>query len=549
MAMLQVRKLTITFGERQVVRDLSFTIADGEKVGLVGDNGAGKTSIMRVLHGDLQPDDGDVLLTRRRKDSICYIPQHLTLRGLQRETDVLSFLLDGRGLRALSHRLAEIDALVKGPVGQERLEELVNERVRLEEQYLEKEGYRAEDAILDILVGVGLSHVHLDQKVTTLSGGQKSRLALARLLFQQSELLLLDEPTNHIDEEAVGWLGEYLSSVPQSVLVISHLPAFLDRVVRRILLLDNSGALKSYPGNYSQFVNLRNRQALTQQRAAAKLQSELERQRGIIRTAMKQSNYKLMHAREKVVAKLEKQVPAQSKARHVKISFSVKTPLHAPAILAQDLCKSFGDKRVLNRVSIDVGATARLGLIGENGAGKTTLLRLLTGDLPPDTGSIHRSRNLELGWYRQELEDLNDDHTIWQEAESLDFGTPQHVRSALAHFLFGDKRLHQRVGTLSRGERARLALCKLILARPNFLLLDEPTNHLDQPSRARLAAALAQYRGALLVVSHDAEFLTQVGIEWALQLPSGRLLRIADREAVLPVGPTSGRTKSAPGRR
>jgi ATP-binding cassette subfamily F protein 3 len=529
--MLQVRKLTITFGERQIVRDLSFTIADGEKVGLVGDNGVGKTSIMRVIHGDLQPDNGDVLLTRRWQDSVCYIPQHLSLRGARREQDVLSFMLDGRGLRELANRLAEIDALVKGPVGQARLEELIAERVRLGEQYLEKEGYRAEDDILNLFIGVGLSRVGLEQKVATLSGGQKSRLALARLLFQQSQLLLLDEPTNHIDEEAVGWLAEYLSAAPQSVLVISHLPAFLDRVVRRILLLDNNGELKSYPGNYSQFVALRERRALTQQRATAKLQAELARQRGIVRTATIQSNWKLKHAREKVVARLEKQLPAQRKARHVKIAFGARAPLHGPAVLAHDVCKSFGEKRALNRVSIEVGAAARMGVIGENGAGKTTLLRILAGELPPDTGSVHRSRKLEMGWYRQELEDLTDEHSIWQEVESLGFGTPQHLRSALAHFLFGDRRLNQQVGTLSRGERARLALCKLILSRPNFLLLDEPTNHLDQPSRARLATALAQYQGALLVVSHDAEFLAGVGIEWALHLPSGRSVRIADRQA------------------
>jgi len=381
--MLQVRGLTITFGERQVVRDLSFTIADGEKVGLVGDNGAGKTSIMRVIHGDLEPDSGDVLLAKRRKDGVCYIPQHLSLRGIQREKDVLSFMLDGRGLNELASRLAEIDALVKGPIGQARLEELMDGRVRLEEQYMEKEGYRAEDDILNILVGVGLSSVGLDQKVATLSGGQKSRLALARLLFQQSEILLLDEPTNHIDEEAVGWLGAYLATVHQSVLVISHLPAFLDRVATRILLLENTGELKSYPGNYSQFVSLRGRQALAHQRVTAKLQAELERQRGIIRTAERQSNYRLKHAREKVVARLEKQLPAQPKTRRVKISFSARTPLHAPAILAQDICRSFGDKRVLNRVSVEVGALSRLGVIGENGAGKTTLLRILAGDLQP----------------------------------------------------------------------------------------------------------------------------------------------------------------------
>jgi ATP-binding cassette subfamily F protein 3 len=431
---------------------------------------------------------------------------------------------------------------VAGTVGQARLEQLVDERVRLEEQFLEKEGYRAEDEILNILAGVGLNRVDLDQKVATLSGGQKSRLALARLLFQQSELLLLDEPTNHIDEEAVGWLGGYLSTVRQSVLVISHLPAFLDRVVSRILLLDSTGEVKSYPGNYSQFVSLRSRQALTQQRVTAKVQSELERQRGVIRTAITQRNFKLQHAREKVVARLQQQVPVQAKTRHVKISFSAKTPLHSAAVLAQDICKSFGDKRVLHRISVEIGAAARLGIIGENGAGKTTLLRILTGDLPPDTGSLHRSQKLEMGWYRQELEDLEDDRSIWQEVESLGFGTPQQLRSALALFLFGDKRLHQRVGTLSRGERARLALCKLILARPNLLLLDEPTNHLDQPSRARLAAALAQYQGALLVVSHDAQFLAGIGVEWALQLPSGRLLRLADRETALrPAPPAAGK--------
>lgn len=533
MAILQVKNLTITFGERQVVRNLSFRLADGEKAGLVGDNGVGKTSIMRVINDELEPDSGDVALKRQRRDGVCYVPQHLSLSNLQREKDVLSFMLDGRGLREIASRIAEIDALVKGPVGQARLEELMDERVRLEEQYLEKEGYRAEADILDILAGIGLDRVDLEQKVATLSGGQKSRLALARLLFQPSDLLLLDEPTNHIDEEAVDWLGGYLSTVPQSVLVISHLPAFLDRVVTRILLLDSAGELKSYPGNYSKFVHLRSRQALTQQRVTAKLQAELARQRDIIRTAERQSNYKLKHAREKVVARLEKQLPIESKTRHVKISFSAKTPLHTSAITARSISKSFGEKRVLDRVSVEVSAMARLGVVGENGAGKTTLLRILAGDLEPDTGTLRRGRKLELGWYRQELEDLEDDHSIWQEVQSLGFGTPQQLRSALAHFLFGSKRLRQRVGTLSRGERARLALCKLILARPNLLLLDEPTNHLDQPSRGRLAAALAQYRGALVVVTHDAEFLAAVNIEWALHLPSGRSVRAKELPSFL----------------
>jgi len=354
-------------------------------------------------------------------------------------------------------------------------------------------------------------------------------LALARLLFVQADLLLLDEPTNHIDEEAVAWLGGYLSAVRQTVLVISHLPAILDRVVGKILLLDApTGQLKSYPGNYSQFLNIREKERITNLRTEEKLQDEIARQKSVIRTAATMGKDKLMHSREKVVARLEKQIQKPVKIRTAKIAFPVKTTLNKLVISAREISHAFGKKQVLNNVSLEMSPTMRLGIIGENGAGKTTLLRILASAIKPDSGHISRSKNLEIGWYRQELENLTDAHSVMQEVESLEVGTPQALRSALAHFLFVGSRLAQKVGSLSRGERARLALCKIMLSRPNLLLLDEPTNHLDQASRASLMSALKAYQGAVIVVSHDTGFLTGIGVEWALHLPTGKSVRIAE---------------------
>jgi ATPase subunit of ABC transporter with duplicated ATPase domains len=285
--------------------------------------------------------------------------------------------------------------------------------------------------------------------------------------------------------------------------------------------------LKSYPGNYSHFLTLRSRENITAQRQEDWLVDEIRRQKKFIRSAS-QSQVGLKHSREKVVKRLEEQLPSvkTKTTKKLNIAFPVRNPLRREAITVSGVMKSFGSKKVLGNISLEVMSQERLAIVGVNGAGKTTLLRIIAGELEPDMGKITRSKNLELGWYRQEQDNLSDDSTVFDEAASTGFGNQQVLRSVLAHFLFGADRLSQRVGTLSRGERARLALCKIMLKQPNLLLLDEPTNHLDQPSRQSLIEALSKYKGAIIAVSHDVGFLVAIGAEWGVSLPDGRSVRI-----------------------
>lgn len=524
--MLQVNKLSVSFGERQIFNDLSFVIGDGEKVGLAGGNGVGKTTILRIIAEEIQPDSGDVKFSRNDAQSIGYVPQHLNIDQQDKEMSVYEFMLEGRGLRRIRDDMTEIERCLRESEGdKERLSEAF---LDLNDQYLTSEGYRADDDILNLLLGLGLEDVDTDQQVITLSGGQKTRLVLARMLFEQSDFLMLDEPTNHIDEEAVQWLSEYLAKSRQSMLIVSHVPSFLNQIVERILYLDATTCqIKSYPGNYTRFLTLRSRENKTAQKQEDWFVAEIERQKKFITNAP-QSKTGLKHSREKIVKKLEKQLPViQVKAaKELDINFPVRNPLRREAASALEIVKSFGSKKVLDNITLTIGSQDRLAVVGDNGTGKTTLLKILAGEIEQDKGHVVRSRNLELGWYRQEQDDLQDDSLVYDEVAGTGFSNQRVLRSILAHFLFPADRLTQKVGTLSRGERARLALCKLMVRQPNMLLLDEPTNHLDQPSRQSLVKALSKYKGAIVVVSHDYEFLLAINASWGIHLPDGRSVRI-----------------------
>ncbi|HCU70715.1 MAG TPA: hypothetical protein DIC35_03085 [Candidatus Moranbacteria bacterium] len=522
--MINVSNISVSFEGRSILEGVSFSINPGNKVGLVGVNGSGKTTLLRILTGELAADSGNISISKKLY-KISYVPQHLTLSPEQLDLTVLSFMLEGRDLVVIRKRMEELGALIDQENSQADMDS-INEYIRLQEEFNQKEGYRSKDDIASILDGLGIGNVQLSEKIINMSGGQKTRLALARMLYEDSDLLLLDEPTNHIDEESVKWFTNYLARIRKPILVISHAPEFLDSIVNRILLLEDRH-LKSYPGNFSKFIHLRQKEGIASSRATEKLLSEIERHRRFIKKAP-QNKSKMKHSREKLVAKLEKQIIAPVRQlRKMKFQISPRKPLRSSALNIQAVSKSFGKRRILDEISFELGPTERIGILGENGAGKTTLLKIIYTEMKPDKGKVILNPKVEMGWYRQEQEGLNDAFSVLEEVKQAnsDLST-QIVRGALSHFLFPSDRTNQRVGTLSRGERARLALCKIMLSGSNMLLLDEPTNHLDQASRDSLTQALLSYKGALIIVSHDQDFLRGIGVLWSLKLPLGEIVRI-----------------------
>jgi len=523
--MLQAKGLSLSFGERKVLDDISFTVGRGEKVGLVGANGAGKTTILRILIGESSLESGSVRIKKGVK--VSYVPQYLSLGQSESNLDVLNLMLNARNLHSISDRMREIEKRIEKNSPESQIDMFLQEYFSLQEEYSRIGGYQAESDVARILSGVGLGNIDLEQGVKFLSGGQKTKLAFARALFEQPDLLLLDEPTNHIEMESVDWLAEYVLKSQQSVMVISHLQNFLDAIVSKILFLDKeTGKLRIYPGNYSQFLSIQEVDDLARERLNGKVSKEINRQKRLVQN-LSQSKSGLKHSREKVIQRLESVKPKTARqAKDFKLNFPVKDKLRSSVISVEVVGKSFEKKEVFRNISFRIGPQERMGIIGENGSGKTTLLRMICQKIKPDKGRIFLNPKVTIGWYQQEQEGINDSLSLLEEAKKSSDFAPRDLYNILAHFLFSYEKLSQLVGSLSRGERARLILCKIMLTRANILILDEPTNHLDKTSIESLAQALNAYNGAMIVVSHDQEFLRRIGIYRCIRMPSGDLVNI-----------------------
>lgn len=517
--MLIIKNISMSFESRIILQNISFSLRDGEKVGLVGDNGAGKTTLLNIIMGELSPDQGTVKFTGKPS----YIPQYISMNGNSENLDVLSYMLDGRGLNKIIARMKEIEKVMDNS-NTNTDDTLISEYLELLDKYSEHEGYRAEDDILDLLSGIGLPDIDPFQPIQSLSGGQKSKMALARMLYEQSDMLILDEPTNHIDEAAYSWLCRYLSRIKKSMLIVSHLPALLDQVVSRILYLDNCKMiLKSYPGNYSKFLALKTAEVSREEKETKIFTSRIKQLEHLIKNAP-QSKSSMKHSREKTITKLKTKLPTTNKQKKLKIDFPISKLLRSNAFQINNISKTYGTKTILRNISLELGPNERLLLNGENGVGKTTLLKILAGLILPDTGMIKQNNYLSIGFYQQEQENLNDKNSVLQEVRGVNLDIlEKNIRSALAHFLFPQDQINQIVGTLSRGERTRLALCKIMLSGANCLLLDEPTNHLDLKSRESLMDALVDYHGSLLIVSHDDNFNNNLCLNRILTISGGYL--------------------------
>jgi ATPase subunit of ABC transporter with duplicated ATPase domains len=517
MTTLDVRDLSVEVGGKTVVSDLSFTLRAGDKMGVVGRNGAGKTSLLKVLGGEDLPLRGTVT----RTGAIGYLRQDPRQHRADDHVTGLEHILAARDLVDLARRLEKARIQLEESHGDKNVARFA----RLEEEYRELGGYAAESEARTLTAGLGLANDRLALPVRALSGGERRRLELARILFGGSDLLMLDEPTNHLDADAKHWLMKFLASYRGALIVVSHDLKLLDASITRILHVDRDQVVE-YRGTYSQYRKARSEDEIRLRSLAGRQEQEIKRLKTLAdsmrgQTAKRARKAKTLDTRvEKLTAK---KVEGPAHERTVKFRFP--EPPHSGKVMlfANDLAKSYGGPPVFEDISFDVGRGERLLIMGLNGAGKTSLLRILAGESEADRGTFRLGHGVSLGYYAQEHEGIHDGMPVIDHMRAESRAEDQALRALLGMFRLSGEMAFQDAGTLSGGEKTKLALAQLVAGQKNLLMLDEPTNNLDPPSRTAIAEALAGWPGSMILVSHDIEFVEALAPQRVLLMPDGTL--------------------------
>ena len=518
MIVLTVTNLKKSFGVEEVLEDINLSLAQGERMGLVGVNGSGKTTLLRILSGQLSADEGTIAMQKGMV--MGYLQQRY-------EPEEGSTVLDEMmavyaPLLKAEARLRDIEREMAS-AGEADLIRLGDEYGRLHERFEREEGYAIRSRVQGVLQGLGFSKEQQAQEARLLSGGELTRLTLGRLLLQKPDLLLLDEPTNHLDLEALQWLVAYLKDYSGAFLVVSHDRYFLDSVCTAMVEI-LFGVSEQYKGNYSRYVEQRQERFLTRIRAWEQQQKEIERQKAIIaryRSFNREKSIRAAESREKALDRMDL-LDKPMEEKQVRFSFTAGARMGEEALKLENLSKSFGARCLFRDAGVLIRSGERAALIGANGVGKSTLLEILMGYVSPDTGSFRFGSNADIGYYDQKQQSLHVDKTVLREVWDDFPRLLQHeVRGALGLFLFSADDVFKPVSALSGGEKARVALTKLMLRRKNFLVLDEPTNHLDSDSREALEEALDGFEGTILAVSHDRYFINRFATRVLVLTPEG----------------------------
>ncbi len=522
--MLQAQAISVEVGGRLLVESASFTVMSRDKVGIVGRNGAGKTSLFKVLGGADEPAAGRVL----RKGGFGYLPQDPRIDATLDGRSCVTHVLSGRGIDDEITRIEKLRiAMEESPD-----ERNVGRYVNAEETFRTNGGYAAESEARSIAAGLGIPDARMEQPISTLSGGERRRVELARILFAGSDVLCLDEPTNHLDVDAKSWLLGFLRQYQGALLVISHDLELLDESITRVLHLDRPtegavGELIEYRGTYSQYVRSRADDEARRAKKAALQAKEIDRLQTVVdRFGAKATKATMAHSIEKRIARLEavrEHGPQSTKTLTVRFPDPPKPG--QTVIEASGLCKAYGGPTIFEDIDFDLGRGERLLVLGLNGAGKTSLLRILAEETTADLGDFRFGHNVHVGYYAQEHDNLRTDESLLTNIRDavppgIELGET-YLRGLLGMFgLSGDK-VFQDSGTLSGGEKTKLALAMLMVGRNNLLLLDEPTNNLDPPSRQAVADALVDWPGAIILVSHDEDFVRELAPTKVLLMPDG----------------------------
>ena len=518
--MLIARDLRLEVGTKTLVDGASFSVQSGDRIGLVGRNGAGKTTLMRSLVGDSEPAEGTVL----RSGIIGYFAQEAALPELEHEdATALERILMAREIGAMQRRIEHARARLDDLEGLER-DKGIARFSRLHDEFEAKGGFVAEAEAKRIASKVGIGNDELHQPVKTMSGGQRRRVELARILFAETDVLLLDEPTNHLDLDAKSWLIEFLTTYKGGMLVISHDLPLLDEAITSVLALEH-GEVETYRGNYSNYLVERDKRRERKERARkhqdeaiARLEENIRRFKG---TTEKMA--KVARSMETRVDRMKRElVEMQKSGKKVRVAFPQPVASGRVPLAATGLAKAFGDNVVFVDIEFAVERGERMLLVGLNGAGKTTLLRILAGVETADLGEVSLGHNATLGYYAQEHEQVLSGVTVFEHMREAARLPDQTLRTMLGAFLLADK-VGQDASSLSGGEKTKLALAMLVASRPNVLLLDEPTNNLDPQAKEALLDALTIYEGTVVLVSHDTDFVAQMMPDRAVLMPEGEM--------------------------
>ncbi|GAB6138230.1 ABC-F family ATP-binding cassette domain-containing protein [Halanaerobaculum tunisiense] len=503
MSFLQLREGSKRYPEQIIFQNISLQIQKQDRIGLIGANGTGKSTLLRILAGKEYLDQGEMITSNHLE--IGYLAQNL---DLELETTLYQTMLSVfADLFKLEERMAELETKMGQLTGAE-LDKVMKRYSRLREEYEADNGYQIESQIEGVLKGLGFSTSDFTRQLANFSGGQKTRAALAKLLLQQPDLLLLDEPTNHLDLAAKEWLEGYLADYPGAVVIISHDRYFLNQVIDRIWELEK-GRFEEYKGDYSFYTTEKEHRLLTWQREYEQQQKKIKEMKDFIRKYKAGIKSKQARGRQKKLDKMEK-IPPPPSLSHPQIEFTCDTVSGEQVLEVTDLTKSYPDELVLDEISFKLYRGQKTALVGPNGSGKSTLFKSLLGREEVDQGQIKLGSKVKLGYYDQEHTDLDPDYNLIEELQKVKNITDSQARDILGPFLFQGDDVFKQVATLSGGEKARLTLAKLSIQDLNLLLLDEPTNHLDIKSKERLEEALQNYPGTLLVISHDRYFLDKL---------------------------------------
>lgn len=514
-----------TFVDNHVIKNASFHIEDSEKAAIVGINGAGKSTLLRIITGGLPADAGSV--TFAKDTSFGYLAQH---QAVDSENTIFGELLTVKQeVLDLEAAIRQTESDMKNASGG-GLDALLKKYAAMTHRFEELNGYACKSEITGILKGLGFQEDEFDKKIATLSGGQKTRTALGKLLLQKPDLIMLDEPTNHLDLNSIAWLETYLLNYKGAVIIVSHDRYFLDRIATKIIEIDN-GVVSSFNGNYSDYAVQKEHLRTEQMNAYLNQQREIRHQEEVIdklRQFNREKSIRRAESREKMLDKLERLEKPAEVRDDMKLTLTPHKTSGSDVMQVEGLSKKFDGQQLFENVSFEIRRGEHVAIIGDNGTGKTTLLKIINELVPMDSGTIRLGTNVEIGYYDQEHHVLHMDKTLFEEiSDDYPYLTNTEIRNTLAAFLFTGEDVFKKISALSGGERGRVSLAKLMLSEANFLILDEPTNHLDITSKEILETALNAYEGTVLYVSHDRYFINRT---------AGRILELTHQQFVNYIG-------------